>query len=585
LPLLGAALVAKPNIVFVLTDDQDIELGGLTPMSKTRELIGEQGAVAEAFYVATPICCPSRTEYLSGRLYHNVLTDDLSGCMHVNSTGYIFQHEAALFPQLQRNGYMTGGFGKIINGQRNVFQPKSSKATPLTTGWDWLSVPLDEGDYFTNLFFNKRPNGTEWVESLGPKTEVVDTWYQTSQIGNRSLEFINHAVSSGSPFVAYMGPHAPHYSADAPPWARDLFSNMTSPKTPAYNTSVGQADKTMHVAQNPPINDDMAYWIDQHFKDRWRAIVGVDDMVALVVQELESLNVLDNTYIFVTSDHGYKLGEWKLGCSKEHPYETDVHIPMMARGPGIKPGTRLTSIAANIDIAPTFLDIIGLSPNPQHDGKSMLPMLTSKQGTPERLVLEDGWRTTQIIEYLAVGTYYNDHAAIWVSGPGAVPGTPPSYGKGPAIIDPAGKFHNESECPSTEGQAGVGGGVCSFVDSLASNNWISIRVRNSTHNFVYVESYGAQAMKAPTDGAAGKGIFKCIAGDFCQKELYDYGPITSDYPNFPVMTDERWCLHNTYTAATPEVQGALHAELKHEYCSQRRLPVDRMECGGMPITL
>ena len=65
-------------------------------------------------------------------------------------------------------------------------------------------------------------------------------------------------------------------------------------------------------------------------------------------------------------------------------------------------------------------------------------------------------------------------------------GTPPSYGKGPAIIDPAGKFHNESECPSTEGQAGVGGGVCSFVDSLASNNWISIRVRNSTHNFVYV---------------------------------------------------------------------------------------------------
>lgn len=42
-----------------------------------------------------------------------------------------------------------------------------------------------------------------------------------------------------------------------------------------YNTSVGQADKTMHVAQNPPINDDMAYWIDQHFKDRWRAIVGV----------------------------------------------------------------------------------------------------------------------------------------------------------------------------------------------------------------------------------------------------------------------------------------------------------------------
>jgi N-acetylglucosamine-6-sulfatase len=181
-----------------------------------------------------------------------VLTDDLSGCMHVNSTGYIFQNDFALFPLLQSAGYITGGFGKIINGQGHVFQPANGK--PITNGWDWLSVPLSEGDYFTNLFFNKRPNGSEWVESLGSKKDVVDEWYQTSQIGNRSIEFIRHAVQSGKPFTAYLGPHAPHYSADAPPWARTLFSNLTAPRTPAYNTSIGQADKTKHVAQNPPIS-------------------------------------------------------------------------------------------------------------------------------------------------------------------------------------------------------------------------------------------------------------------------------------------------------------------------------------------
>ena len=112
---ISAAVVvaAKPNIVYVMTDDQDVELGGMTPMKQVRELLGEQGAVGESFYIATPICCPSRTETLSGRLYHNVLTDNLRGCMHVDQTKYIFEHSSSLFPQMQSAGYLTGGFGKV----------------------------------------------------------------------------------------------------------------------------------------------------------------------------------------------------------------------------------------------------------------------------------------------------------------------------------------------------------------------------------------------------------------------------------------------------------------------------------------
>jgi len=438
-------------------------------------------------------------------------------------------------------------------------------------------VPLDEGDYFTNLFFNRRPNGTEWVESLGAKSEVVDTWYQTSQIGNRSIDFIRSAVSAGKPFAAYLGPHAPHYSADAPPWATELFKDKGAPITPAYNTSVGQADKTQHIAQNPPIDAVMAHWIDEHFRDRWRSIVGVDDMIGLLDGELEALGVKDNTYMLLTSDHGYKLGEWRIGCSKQHPFESDVHIPFLMRGPGITPGTRMTALAANIDVAPTLIDIAGLPPNPEHDGKSMLPMLTTTQGTKQRLQHEAGWRKSQIIEYLSVGTYFNDHAKIWVSGPGATPGTPPTYGNGP--FTPDASFTNESACAATEGVGPVGKGACYFVDSKASNNWIAIRVRNSTHNFVYAESYGAQAMATATGGSAGQGVFKCMDGDFCNRELYDYGAITSDYPNYPVMTEERWCLVNKYKTAAVAVQDALHAELKEHYCSTRRLGVDRMECG------
>ena len=107
------------------------------------------------------------------------------------------------------------------------------------------------------------------------------------------------------------------FSADSPPWRRDLYPHLKAPRTPAYNASEGQADKTKHVAQNPPLNAEAARWIDAHYRDRMRAVRGVDDMIELLVERLDKMGILDDTYVFFTSDHGYKLGEWRLGCSKQ----------------------------------------------------------------------------------------------------------------------------------------------------------------------------------------------------------------------------------------------------------------------------
>eukprot|EP00039_Didymoeca_costata_P023725 m.8033 g.8033 ORF g.8033 m.8033 type:complete len:597 (-) comp3823_c0_seq1:58-1848(-) len=579
--LCGSSAATKSNIVFLLTDDQDIELGGLTPMNHTRHLLGDMGAFGEAFYVHTPICCPSRTEYFSGRYYHNVLTPNLSGCMHVDLDN-IFNNSVGLFPKMYNAGYRTGGFGKIINGQKRVFCGK----TPSLNGFSWLSVPCDEGDYFTTQYFNKYDNGSYAFETLEGD---VASFYQTSQIGNRSIKFIQDSVKMQKPFLAYLGPHAPHYSADSPPWAQDLFVGMKAPRTPAYNTDRGQANKTLHVAQNPELDAEAMAKIDQHFEDRWRAIVGVDEMLRLVYNEIESLGVLDNTYFFMSSDHGYKLGEWRIGCSKQHPYESDVHVPFFARGPGIKPGTMMTQIAGNIDITPTLLDIAGVPDFAQgHDGGSLMPFLapeksnliasTKDSKSDGKVTLEEytaNWRTQNLIEYISVGTYYNDHAKLWMAGP--TPGNSSIvYGAGP--FSPDANFQ-EAKCAGSEGENGVGNGKCYFVDSQKSNNWIALRIRNSSHNVVFVESYGANAMSKPIFGRNGaKGKFKCLPGDACQRELYDYGPITSDYPNFPVMTDARWNINNIYGTLSADEKAAYHTALKNAYCHSRRLPEDRMNC-------
>ena len=74
-PNLSPPLGYQPNVVFIQTDDQDVEIGGLTPMTRLRSLVGEAGASMQHRYANTPVCCPSRTETLSGRYHHNMRDD------------------------------------------------------------------------------------------------------------------------------------------------------------------------------------------------------------------------------------------------------------------------------------------------------------------------------------------------------------------------------------------------------------------------------------------------------------------------------------------------------------------------------
>ena len=141
-PLGGAPSPRSPRArirrqVFILTDDQSlamdpagIPLGDMEPMVQTRKLLIEGGLHMANWFVNTPVCCPSRSEYLSGRYAHNIRDnhfensfdcDDYNlsapitcGCMRMNSTIDSFEN-AHYGNLLQQHGYLTAYFGKYLN--------------------------------------------------------------------------------------------------------------------------------------------------------------------------------------------------------------------------------------------------------------------------------------------------------------------------------------------------------------------------------------------------------------------------------------------------------------------------------------
>jgi arylsulfatase A-like enzyme len=126
------------------------------------------------------------------------------------------------------------------------------------------------------------------------------------------------------------------------------------------------------------------------FNARINSLQAADELVEDLIQTLESTDQLENTYIFFVSDNGFHLGEHSLPSGKGTPYEEDIRVPLMVRGPNIAPGTVVNQMSANIDLAPTIAEIAGVDAPDFVDGRSFLPCLTGK---------EVPWRDGLLIEF------------------------------------------------------------------------------------------------------------------------------------------------------------------------------------------
>ena len=551
LPRANPPLGFQPNFVFILTDDQDrmlgnqdvyTNLGSLDIMPSLKSRLLHEGSIVENFMVNTPICCPSRTEFFTGRYFHNVgPPGDRNGtCMHADTT-IAGSNKTGMFGLFKNLGYNVGIFGKVTNDQERILaQLATEDAATL------IDAPIDINDYMGRDYYQYwAKNRSSQSEKLPQENPIFKTAYQTTQIGNRTLRWLSDAIEGmeKSPFFAYIGPHAPHFPAQPAPWYEHAFDQVNAPRTPNYNVS--SPGKAQHVKQNPPLDGQVECWENQHFRDRWSSLLSVDDIIEDVYTMLAEKNALDTTYILFSSDHGYKQGQWRIGTSKQHPYETDIRVPFIIRGPGVVAGGNYTTqISGNVDVMPTMLDLAAgkdFVASVGMDGKSMASFLVGGVADDPHTA----WRDHFLNEYLSVGTYYNDHSDIWQDGNTTANrcGTPPNESYGPR--SPMGT--KVEECVEADG---VGNGKCYFVDSTHSNSWRQLRIMNASMNWNYVEY--DPTWKFDTPGGSWQGLQ--------HYELYD-------------VSADTYQTNNIFPSTPVHIRQALHEQLEQYFlCSGESCP-------------
>ena len=275
----------RPNILFLMTDDQDTVIGGLEYMPILKKLLMEQGTTFSNFFVHTPVCCPSRASILTGRYLHNIPITNNSKSGNCYGDNWRRNAEKATFAVYANNaGYQTAFAGKYLNAYKDAEVPP---------GWDrWMGLIGNTKFYDYSVYVSNKP-GIVREETHGRN---FNKDYFPNVIINHTLQSIRQFSQKDAPFlvmVSWPGPHGPITPA---PQDLSKFPSLTAPRTPNWNSTEAQnAKKHWYIRQLGPITTDKEIKIDKNFRGRQQSLQTVDRHIRRLVTELSRQERLNNT--------------------------------------------------------------------------------------------------------------------------------------------------------------------------------------------------------------------------------------------------------------------------------------------------
>jgi N-acetylglucosamine-6-sulfatase len=369
----------KPkNIIYILTDDQRFdELGFMNPVIETPHMdeLAEKGIHFKNTFVTTALCSPSRATILTGQYMHS------HGVVDNNAPA---KEGTIYFPAyLQQAGYETAFFGKWhMGGHHDDPQP----------GFDyWLSF-AGQGDYYPT-----KKRGTMSRFNINGE-HVFQKGYITDELTDYTLDWLEKKRDANKPFFVYLSHKAVHANFDPADRHKDQYSDakISVPASQA-DTEENYKGKPMWVKnqRNSWHGVDFPYHsrlnVQEYKRQYHRALSAVDDSLGRIMTWLKENNLEKDTAVVLMGDNGFLFGEHGL-IDKRNAYEESMRVPLIAYIPGAKQNFVVEEMAANLDIAPTMLDIAGISEMPpQFAGASLLPLAKGEK--------IDDWRDTLLYEY------------------------------------------------------------------------------------------------------------------------------------------------------------------------------------------
>jgi arylsulfatase A-like enzyme len=364
----------EPNVILILADDLDRTVYYRSSLDSAWTPEGTSFTNALA---TTSLCCPSRASIFRGQYAHNTgLVNNINqepggGARFFRRSGL---EDETLATLLQDGGYETWFGGKYLNGYEDA------------GGWEGYVPP---GWNSWQAYLNERT-----VNRGGVVVSPMD--HYTDWLSGEAVRFIEDRQGSTRPFFMQISAWDTHSPLRVPGRHRYAYPHAQAPRPPSFNEA-DVSDKPDWVAEKSALRPEEIARFDRHQAARMRSALTLEDLSRSVVAALSRTDQQDDTYVIFTSDNGFHMGLHRVRGAKWTPYMEAHEIPFTVRGPGVPHDKSFDDLVTNTDIAPTVLDLAGLSAPEWMDGSSFAPFL---DGTaPET------WRSSVLIEGVK-GTYY-----------------------------------------------------------------------------------------------------------------------------------------------------------------------------------